>query len=161
MATDTERASWREACDMAGPARMRLRLEHRSNEFSPEHACEIESWLLDKEKELCEKDKEALTIKTPRVITARDWTIVAAWAGIVATIGSAIIAWPVLVTGSWCAIDVHVGGLVRQYFPDDGPIKRSGALSTFPIFEVCAPRDELTMISEISGRPFRTKPAYR
>jgi hypothetical protein len=161
MATDTERASWREACDMAGPARMRLRLEHRRNEFSPEHACEIDSWLLDKEKELSEKDKEALTIKTPRVNTARDWTIVAAWAGIVATIGSAIIAWPVLVTGSWCAIDAHVGGLVRQNFPDDGPIKRSGAHSTFPIFEVCAPRHELTMISEISGRPFRTRPAYR
>jgi hypothetical protein len=88
MATDIERASWREACDMAGRLRMRLRLEHRRNEFSPEHACEIESWLSDKEKELSDKDKEARPTETRRSNTIRDWTIVAAWAGLVAAIGS-------------------------------------------------------------------------
>jgi hypothetical protein len=160
MATETERASWRETCDIAGPARMRLRLEHRRNEFSPEHASEIESWLLDKEKELSHKDKEARRSETRRFNTIGDWTIVAAWAGVVATIGSAIVAWPVLVTGSWCAIDAQVGGIVRQYFPDDDAIKRTGAHSTFPIFEVCAPRHELRMISEAIGRPVRARPAY-
>jgi hypothetical protein len=160
MATDTERASWREACDMAGPARMRLRLEHRRNEFSPEHACEIESWLLDREKELSDKDKEARPTQTRRFNTIRDWTIVAAWAGVVAIIGTAIIAWPVLIKGSWCAIDAQVGGIVRQYFPDDDPIRRTGAHPTFPIFEACAPRHELPMISETIGRPVRARPAY-
>jgi hypothetical protein len=124
MATDIERAFWREACDMAGPARMRLRLEHRRNEFSPEHACEIESWLSDKEKELSNKDKEARPTETRRSNTIRDWTIVVAWAGVVATIGSTIVVWPVLIKSSWCAIDAQVGGIVGQYFPDDDPIKR-------------------------------------
>jgi hypothetical protein len=126
MATDTERRSWREACDMVGPATMRLRLEHRRNGFSPEHACEIELWLLDKEKELSDKDREARPTETRRVNRIRDWTIVAAWAGVVATIGSAIAAWPEL-KGSWCAVDAQVGGIVRQYFPDDHFIKCTGA----------------------------------
>jgi hypothetical protein len=132
---------------------MRLRLEHRRIEFSPEHAREIELWLLDKEKELSDKDKEVRPTKTRRFNTIRDWTIVAAWAGVVATIGSAIVAWPVFITSSWCAIDAQVGGIVRQYFPDDHPI-------TFPLFEACAPRHELPVISETIGRPVRARPAY-
>jgi hypothetical protein len=159
MATDTERASWREACEMAGPARMRLRLEHRRNEFSLEHAGEIELWLLDKEKELSDEDKKARPTETRRY-TIRDWTIVAAWAGVVAAIGSTIVVWPLLIKGSLCAIDAQFGGIVRQYFPDDDPIKRTGARSTFSTFEVCAPRHGLPMISEAIGRPVSARPAY-
>ena len=51
MATDTERASWRKAFDMVGPASMRLRLEHRRNEFAPDYAREAELWLLEKDAE--------------------------------------------------------------------------------------------------------------
>jgi hypothetical protein len=158
MATDIERASWRDACDMAGPARMRLRLEHRRSEFSPEHACKIELWLLDKEKELSDKDKEACPTETRRLYTIRDGTVVAAWAGVVATIGSAIVVWPVLIKGSWCAIDAQVDGIVRQYLPDNNPVVRTGAHPTFPIFEVCAVRQPV--ISETIERPIRARPAH-
>jgi hypothetical protein len=114
MATDTERASWREACDMAGPARMRLRLEHRRNEFSPEHACEIELWLLEKEKEPWDKDKKAGPTETRRFNTIRDWGLLLRGRVLSRTIGSAIVVWPVLIKGSWCAIDAQVGGMGRS-----------------------------------------------
>jgi hypothetical protein len=89
VATDTERASWRKAFDMVGPATMRLRLEHRRNEFAPDYAREAELWLL-------EQDAEVLSVETRRFNTIRFWTIVAAVAGIIAAIGSIIAAWPVL-----------------------------------------------------------------
>jgi hypothetical protein len=89
VATDTERASWRKAFDMVGPTSMRLRLEHRRNEFAPECAREAEVWLL-------EKDAEARVVETQRYKTIRFWTIVAAVAGIIAAVGSIIAAWPVL-----------------------------------------------------------------
>jgi hypothetical protein len=126
--------------------------------FSPEHACEIELWLLDKEKELSDKDKEACPTETRRLYTIRDGTVVAAWAGVVATIGSAIVVWPVLIKGSWCAIDAQVDGIVRQYLPDNNPVVRTGAHPTFPIFEVCAVRQPV--ISETIERPIRARPAH-
>jgi hypothetical protein len=76
-----------------GPKTLRPRVEHRWNEFNPEYARDAELWLLD-------KDVEARLAETRRFNTIRFWTIVAAVAGIVAAIGNAIAAWPVL-KGSW------------------------------------------------------------
>jgi hypothetical protein len=51
-----ERQNWRKAFEMIGPAQLRLRLEHRRNEFAPEYAREAEIWLI-------EKDAEAAAVK--------------------------------------------------------------------------------------------------
>ena len=40
-----EGLSWRKAFEMIGPAKLRLRLEHRRNEYAPDYAREAELYL--------------------------------------------------------------------------------------------------------------------
>lgn len=84
-----ERQNWRKAFEMIGPAQLRLRLEHRRNEFAPDYAREAEVWLL-------EKDAQAAAIELRRFRTLQRWSVVAGIAGIVAAAAALIAAWPVI-----------------------------------------------------------------
>jgi len=84
-----ERQSWRRAFEMIGPAQLRLRLEHRRNEYAPDYAREAELWLL-------EKDAEAAAVERKRYNTILRWAIIAGIAGVVAAIAAWIAAWPVI-----------------------------------------------------------------
>jgi hypothetical protein len=44
----TDEENWRKAFEMIGPETLRLRLEHRRNEFSGPYARAAEIWLLEK-----------------------------------------------------------------------------------------------------------------
>ena len=84
-----ERANWRKAFEMIGPAQLRLRLEHRRSEFAPDYAREAETWLL-------EQDAEATATERKRFQTIRCWTVVAGIASILAAIAAWITAWPIV-----------------------------------------------------------------
>jgi hypothetical protein len=85
----TEEENWRRAFEMIGPKTLRLRLETRRNEFSPDYARAAEIWLL-------EQDAAAERKETTRFNMIKRWTIAAAIAGIIAALGGAIAAWPVI-----------------------------------------------------------------
>jgi hypothetical protein len=61
-----ERQNWRKAFELTGPALLRLRLEHRRNEFPPEYAREAEIWLL-------EQDAKVAAIERQRFQAIRRW----------------------------------------------------------------------------------------
>ncbi len=84
-----ERQSWRKAFEMIGPEQLRLRLEHRRNEFAPDYAREAEIWLL-------EKGAEAAAIERQRFQTIRTWAMIAGIAGVLAAVAAWIAAWPVI-----------------------------------------------------------------
>ena len=44
-----DRENWRKAFEMIGPETLRLRLEHRRNEYHGEYGREAEIWLLEKD----------------------------------------------------------------------------------------------------------------
>jgi hypothetical protein len=74
---------------MIGPAQLRLRLEHRRNEFATDYAREAEIWLL-------ERDAQAGAIERRRFRILRRWAVTAGVAGIVAAVAGLIAAWPVI-----------------------------------------------------------------
>jgi hypothetical protein len=85
----TEHERWRAAFEMIGPETLRLRLEHRRNEYSGEYGRCAEMWLL-------EKDAESATTERERFRTIRRWTIIAGLSGIIAAIVGSISAWPII-----------------------------------------------------------------
>jgi len=44
-----QRESWRKAFAMIGPEQLRLRLEHRRNEYAGDYGREAELWLLEQD----------------------------------------------------------------------------------------------------------------
>lgn len=85
----SEHQNWRKAFEKIGPAQLRLRLEHRRTEFSPEYAREAEAWLL-------ERDAEAAATELLRFRKILRWAIIAGVAGVLAAIPAWIAAWPVI-----------------------------------------------------------------
>ena len=63
-----DRENWRKAFEMIGPETLRLRLEHRRNEYHGEYGREAEIWLL-------EKDAEAVAIERQRFQKVLRWAI--------------------------------------------------------------------------------------
>jgi hypothetical protein len=84
-----QRQNWRKAFEMIGPATLRLRLEHRRNEFAPDYAREAERWLL-------EEDAKAAAIEKRRFRVVLVWAIVAGVGGVLGAIAAWIAAWPVI-----------------------------------------------------------------
>ena len=84
-----ERQNWRKAFEMIGPEQLRLRLEHRRNEYTGDYGREAELWLF-------EKATEAAAIDRKRFQTIRRWAIIAGLAAIVVAITGLIAAWPII-----------------------------------------------------------------
>ena len=74
---------------MIGPEQLRLRLEHRRNEYAGDYGREAELWLF-------EKATEAAAIDRKRFQTIRRWAIIAGLAAIVTAITGLITAWPII-----------------------------------------------------------------
>ena len=85
-----ERENWRKAFEKIGPEQLRLRLEHRRNEYADEYGREAELWLL-------EKDAETARIEHRRFRTIRFWAIIGGIASVTAAIAAWIAAWPVII----------------------------------------------------------------
>jgi hypothetical protein len=62
----TDEENWRKAFEMIGPETLRLRLEHRRNEFSGPYARAAEIWLL-------EKAQASARIESARFSTIKRW----------------------------------------------------------------------------------------
>jgi hypothetical protein len=87
--TALEKQNWRRAFEMIGPETLRLRLEHRRNEYANEYGREAELWLL-------EQDAKAAALEHDRFRTIRFWAIVGGVTGAVAAVAACIAAWPVV-----------------------------------------------------------------
>jgi hypothetical protein len=84
-----ERQRWREAFEKLGPEQLRLRIEHRPNEYAGDYCREAEKWLL-------EKATEAAAIERKRFETVRRWAVIGGVAAVVAAFAGLIAAWPVV-----------------------------------------------------------------
>ena len=84
-----QRESWRKAFEMIGPEQLRLRLEHRRNEYAGEVGREAEAWLL-------EMDAKAAALERERFETVRRWAIIGGVAAVIAAITGLISAWPIV-----------------------------------------------------------------
>lgn len=81
--TDDETKTWHKAFEMIGPETLRLRLEARRNEFSPEYTRAAEIWILEQE-----ANKAALEARRYRKVLG--WARIAGWAGIVGAVAAIV-----------------------------------------------------------------------
>ena len=89
MADTEQEAQWCKAFEMIGPETLRLRLEHRRNEYHGEYGRAAEVWLL-------EKDAEATALDRKRFRKILGWAITAGVAGILGAIAAWVAAWPIM-----------------------------------------------------------------
>jgi hypothetical protein len=94
MTDEMDRQNWRKAFQKIGPEQLRLRLEHRRNEYTGEYGLEAERWLL-------EQSEKSAAIEHGRFRTIRFWSIIGGVAGVLAAIAAWIAAWPVIASWIW------------------------------------------------------------
>lgn len=84
-----EEDSWRRAFEMVGPDQLRLRLESRRSEFSPQYARAAEVWIL-------EQDAKKDALERSRFRKILGWSIAGFFAALVAAIAAVVSALPVV-----------------------------------------------------------------
>jgi hypothetical protein len=87
--TPSEQESWRKAFEMIGPDQLRLRLEFRRNEFSPQYARAAELWIL-------EQEEEKAALEAGRYRKVLWWTIAGFAVALIAALAAVVSAWPVV-----------------------------------------------------------------
>jgi hypothetical protein len=85
----TEEDNWRKAFEMIGPDQLRLRVESRRAEFSPQYARAAEVWILE---QAAKKD----ALERSRFQRILGWSIAGFVAALVAAIAAAVSALPVV-----------------------------------------------------------------
>jgi len=89
LMTSTEEESWQKAFEMIGPDQLRLRLESRRPEFSPQYARAAETWIL-------EQDAKKAALEASRYRKILGWTIAGFFVALVAAIAAIVSAMPVV-----------------------------------------------------------------
>jgi hypothetical protein len=85
MVSDSERANWRKAFELLGPATLLARLEKERAGMPPEYVREAYAWLL-------EQDNTAERRDEIHYQTMRRLTLIAAWGGAIAAVAGVIAA---------------------------------------------------------------------
>jgi hypothetical protein len=89
-----ERPDYRKGFEALGREQLRLRIEHRPNEYAGEIGREAERWLH-------EQDAKAAAIEHSRFRTIRFWAVIGGVTGALAAIAAWIAAWPVIAGWIW------------------------------------------------------------